>query len=113
MNTSTTNAPFERALQDNLQTIKKLLPSEDILTYEFETADKLACALVYADGIVNKELLDGDERNARCKSVARHLEGLHRLFTVVYSEPYRRSVNYIARISLSLVKYISFGGPLP
>ena len=57
MNTSTANAPFERALQDNLQTIKKLLPSEDILTYEFETADELACALVYADGIVNKELL--------------------------------------------------------
>ena len=37
--------------------IKKRLPSEDILSYTFETADKTACAIVYADGIVNKELL--------------------------------------------------------
>ena len=44
-------------LQKNLQTLKKLLPSEDILTYEFETEDKVPCALVYADGMVNKELL--------------------------------------------------------
>ena len=44
-------------LQKNLQTVKKLLPSEDILTYEFETQDGVSCALVYADGMVNKELL--------------------------------------------------------
>ena len=44
-------------LQKNLTAIKKLLPSEDILSYEFETQDKLACAIVYADGIVNKQLL--------------------------------------------------------
>ena len=44
-------------LQKNLQTLKKLLPSEDILTYEFETEDHVSCALVYADGMVNKELL--------------------------------------------------------
>ena len=37
--------------------IKKRLPSEDVLSYAFETADKTACAIVYADGIVNKELL--------------------------------------------------------
>lgn len=37
--------------------MKKLLPSEDILSYEFETADNTACAIVYADGIVNKQLL--------------------------------------------------------
>ena len=37
--------------------IKKRLPSEDVLSYTFETADKTACAIVYADGIVNKELL--------------------------------------------------------
>ena len=30
--------------------MKKRLPSEDILTYEFETQDKTACAIVYADG---------------------------------------------------------------
>ena len=51
MNTLTKN------LQKNLQTVKKLLPSEDILTYEFETQDGVSCALVYADGMVNKELL--------------------------------------------------------
>ena len=44
-------------LRKNLTEIKKALPSEDILTYEFETADKTACAIVYADGIVNKQLL--------------------------------------------------------
>ncbi len=48
---------MEKTLQTNLQTLKKRLPSEDILTYAFETADGVACALVYADGIVNKELL--------------------------------------------------------
>lgn len=56
MNTTNT-AAFEAALDKNLQTLKKLLPSEDILTYSFATADKIACALVYADGVVNKELL--------------------------------------------------------
>ena len=44
-------------LQKNLAAMKKLLPSEDILSYEFETADNTACAIVYADGIVNKQLL--------------------------------------------------------
>ena len=37
--------------------MKKLLPSEDILTYEFKTQDGIACAILYADGIVNKQLL--------------------------------------------------------
>lgn len=44
-------------LQKNLSAIKKRLPSEDILSYEFETADKTVCAVVYADGVVNKQLL--------------------------------------------------------
>lgn len=44
-------------LQKNLAAMKKLLPSEDILSYEFETADNVACAIVYTDGIVNKQLL--------------------------------------------------------
>lgn len=48
---------FSNSLQENLQTIKNLLPSEDILSYAFETSDGVACAIVYADGIVNKELL--------------------------------------------------------
>ena len=48
---------LSNSLQKNLTEIKKRLPSEDVLSYTFETADKTACAIVYADGIVNKELL--------------------------------------------------------
>ena len=44
-------------LQKNLTAIQKNLPSEDILTYQFETADHTACAIVYADGVVNKQQL--------------------------------------------------------
>lgn len=33
------------------------MPSEDILSYAFETEDKISCAIVYADGMVNKQLL--------------------------------------------------------
>jgi len=44
-------------LQKNLQTLKKALPAEDILSYAFTTADGTACALLYADGMVNKQLL--------------------------------------------------------
>ncbi len=48
---------FITTLQKNIQEIKKILPSEDILTYEFQTQDKVNCAVVYADGIVNKQLI--------------------------------------------------------
>ena len=48
---------FTKSIRENLNELKKLLPSEDILTYDFETQDKTACAIVYADGIVNKQLL--------------------------------------------------------
>jgi hypothetical protein len=44
-------------LQKNIAAVKQLLPSEDILTYEFETADGVSCAFVYADGVVDKQLL--------------------------------------------------------
>ncbi|MBE5747681.1 MAG: spore germination protein [Clostridiales bacterium] len=37
--------------------IKRRLPSEDILTYAFSMSDNTACAIVYADGVVNKQLL--------------------------------------------------------
>ena len=56
-------------LEKNLTEIKKRLPSEDILSYTFETADGTTCAIVYADGIVNKEVL-GD-------LIARPLSKLH------------------------------------
>ncbi len=52
-----TEKRFRADLRSNLQTLKKRLPSEDILTYAFASKDGVACALVYADGIVNKELL--------------------------------------------------------
>lgn len=45
------------SLNENLKSFEKLLPSEDILTYAFATKDGAPCALIYADGIVNKELL--------------------------------------------------------
>ena len=44
-------------MQKNLTKIKELLPAEDVLTYEFETQDNIPCAIVYADGVVNKQLL--------------------------------------------------------
>lgn len=45
------------SLQKNITEIKKLLPSEDILTYVFQLADGTDCAVIYADGIVNKQLI--------------------------------------------------------
>ncbi len=59
MNTTSkkTEKQLRADLQSNLQTLKKHLPSEDILTYAFATSDGVACAMIYADGIVNKELL--------------------------------------------------------
>ena len=44
-------------LQENQAQLKKSLPSEDILYYPFETGNHTPCVIVYADGIVNKELL--------------------------------------------------------
>jgi len=49
--------PLQKELRTNLQALKKALPAEDVLTYDFQTADDVDCALIYADGIVNKELL--------------------------------------------------------
>ena len=48
---------LSKKLSDNLSALKSLLPSEDILTYAFETENALSCAVVYADGVVNKQLL--------------------------------------------------------
>ena len=45
------------SLQENKSALKRLLPAEDILTYDFESLDGVPCALVYADGMVNKQLL--------------------------------------------------------
>ncbi len=48
---------LSKSLTKNVEELKKLLPSEDILSYDFTTADGVQCALWYADGIVNKQLL--------------------------------------------------------
>ena len=48
---------LSKSLQRNLTELKKRLPSEDILTYAFQTEDGVSCAVVYADGVVNKEVL--------------------------------------------------------
>lgn len=48
---------FATDLKTNLSSLKELLPAEDILTYSFQTLDGVACAILYADGMVNKQLL--------------------------------------------------------
>lgn len=52
-----TNQTLRISLQENIKTIKKLLPAEDVLSYDFTTADGTDCVLFYVDGMVNKELL--------------------------------------------------------
>ncbi len=46
-----------KSLRKNLDFLKRELPSEDILSYAFTTGDGVECAILYADGIVNKQLL--------------------------------------------------------
>lgn len=48
---------LSKNLQNNLEALKKELPSEDVLSYEFQTADGVNCFVLYADGVVNKQLL--------------------------------------------------------
>ncbi len=48
---------LSKKLSQNVQELKQRLPSEDVLTYAFTTGDGVNCTIVYADGIVNKELL--------------------------------------------------------
>lgn len=48
---------ISKNLQKNLTNFKKLLPATDILTYSFETKDGTECAILYSDGMVNKQLL--------------------------------------------------------
>ena len=48
---------LSKSLSKNYTELKKLLPSEDILTYSFASQDGVSCTIIYADGIVNKQLL--------------------------------------------------------
>ncbi len=47
-------------LQTDVETLKKILPAEDILTFPFQTELGLSCCIVFADAITDKELL-GDQ----------------------------------------------------
>ena len=48
---------FTTSLSENKKIIKSLLPSEDVLSFAFQTSDQVDACLFYADGMVNKELL--------------------------------------------------------
>ncbi|MBQ9118159.1 MAG: spore germination protein [Clostridia bacterium] len=48
---------LSNSLSTNLQAVKEVLPAEDVLTFSFRSADGVDCAIVYADGMVNKGLL--------------------------------------------------------
>jgi spore germination protein KA len=48
---------LQTSLQDNKRALKQLLPSQDVLTFDFFSDDGVACAVLYADGMVNKELI--------------------------------------------------------
>ena len=43
--------------ENNLSILKKAAPAEDVFHYVFYTEDGVSCAVVYADGMVNKQLI--------------------------------------------------------
>lgn len=51
------NTKIVENLQDNLSLLKKALPAEDVLTYSFQSKDGRDCAIIYADGMVDKQAL--------------------------------------------------------
>lgn len=48
---------LQPSLKDNKTALKACLPSEDVLVFDFESSDGVPCAVIYADGMVNKELI--------------------------------------------------------
>ena len=48
---------FVESLTENQRFLQTALPAEDVLYFPFSSADGVACLLVYADGLVNKQLL--------------------------------------------------------
>ena len=55
--TAFVNTKIVENLQENLSLLKELLPAEDVLTYSFHTKDGTDCAILYADGMVDKQVL--------------------------------------------------------
>lgn len=49
--------PLSAAVRDNVCAVKKVLAASDILVHEFSTKDGTPCAIIYADGITDKESL--------------------------------------------------------
>lgn len=45
------------ALEKNIKAVKSVLTSEDVLVFEFKSEQNKRFAVIYADGIVNKELI--------------------------------------------------------
>ena len=81
--------------ENNLAALKKAMPSEDIFHYVFQTEDGVGCALVYADGMVNKQLL-GD-------LVARPLSRLTLLKETEKEEKYKNGAT-VYEMKLSIVR---------
>ncbi|MDE7256765.1 MAG: spore germination protein, partial [Clostridia bacterium] len=45
------------SIKQRISAVKKILPSEDILVFEFDSSDGKKFAVIYADGIVDKNML--------------------------------------------------------
>ncbi|MBO5783050.1 MAG: hypothetical protein J6R24_02775, partial [Clostridia bacterium] len=48
---------LSKNLQENLDELKRLLPAEDVLNFEFLTGNDTKCVAVFIDGITDKALL--------------------------------------------------------
>ena len=48
---------FSSSFSSNLTALLAALPSKDVLSFSFASADGVSCAVVYADGLINKQLL--------------------------------------------------------
>lgn len=67
-----------KKLKENIQGIKSVLSAQDILVYEFQAGDGTDCAIVYTDGMTNKQLLGRSRRaSARLARSERRKNGLY------------------------------------
>lgn len=48
---------FSGKIDEDVTRVKRILPSEDVPVYAFETKSGTRCAIIYTDGMVNKQLL--------------------------------------------------------
>ena len=45
-------------LEKNIKSVKSVLTSEDVLVFEFESGSKKKFAVIYADGLIDKNMLE-------------------------------------------------------